>query len=440
MSHTWIGVISGALVAASGFGCAGEEEVEQVAPPETRTESSQEALTTPIALNPSGVSETFGLDGVSSLVLERNEFFDDLGTNGRRCETCHRAAEGFTIRPALVQLRFLITGGRDPLFRTVDGSNSPLSDVSSVHARRRAYSLLLERGVIRVGLRVPSNAEFELTAVEDPSGYSSSNELSLFRRPLPSVNLPFNTTIMWDGRETVAGRTLQQNLASQAAGATHGHAQRVLPLNASTLDSIVAFESALFQAQSHDSAAGSLTAMGARGGPSQLAKESFGATGNVRGFDLFDAWAGRTGKGAEAARASIARGQALFNLVRPAGTCTNCHDAHNIGTHTRGVMFDIGVSAPARRTASVPLYTLRNKVTGEERQTMDPGRALITGLWRDVDRFKVPSLRGLAARAPYFHDGSAATLDDVVDLSEARFGFTLTAQEQADLVAFLRAL
>jgi cytochrome c peroxidase len=57
-----------------------------------------------------------------------------------------------------------------------------------------------------------------------------------------------------------------------------------------------------------------------------------------------------------------------------------------------------------------------------------------------MDRFKVPTLRGLAARAPYFHDGSAAALEDVVDHLDRRFSAGLSADEKRDLVAFLRAL
>ena len=73
-------------------------------------------------------------------------------------------------------------------------------------------------------------------------------------------------------------------------------------------------------------------------------------------------------------------------------------------------------------------------------QTTDPGRALLTGKWQDVGKFKGPILRGLAARAPYFHNGSAATLDAVVDFYNTRFAIGLTPQEHADLVAFLRTL
>ena len=70
----------------------------------------------------------------------------------------------------------------------------------------------------------------------------------------------------------------------------------------------------------------------------------------------------------------------------------------------------------------------------------DPGRALITGAWADIGAFKVPALRNLAARPPYFHNGSAATLGDVVDRYEQVLGFSFTNSEKADLVAFLESL
>jgi cytochrome c peroxidase len=88
----------------------------------------------------------------------------------------------------------------------------------------------------------------------------------------------------------------------------------------------------------------------------------------------------------------------------------------------------------------MPLYTFRNKTTGEVLQTTDPGRALITGKWEHMSLFKGPILRGLAARAPYFHNGSAATLAEVVEFYNRRFNLGLSAQEKSDLVAFMKAL
>jgi cytochrome c peroxidase len=65
---------------------------------------------------------------------------------------------------------------------------------------------------------------------------------------------------------------------------------------------------------------------------------------------------------------------------------------------------------------------------------------MVTGKWDDIVKFKGPVLRGLAARPPYFHDGSAATLPDVIRFYDARFQARFTAQEKADLLAFLLAL
>ena len=101
---------------------------------------------------------------------------------------------------------------------------------------------------------------------------------------------------------------------------------------------------------------------------------------------------------------------------------------------------DLGLTDAALRTPDMPLYTFRNKTTGETVKTTDPGRALITGKWRHMSTFKGPVLRGLAARAPYFHNGSAATLDEAVNFYNNRFSIGLTPGDKADLVAFLKAL
>ena len=90
--------------------------------------------------------------------------------------------------------------------------------------------------------------------------------------------------------------------------------------------------------------------------------------------------------------------------------------------------------------AAISEHPVATQATGEVIATTDPGRALITGKWKDIGRFKGPVLRGLAARPPYFHNGSAADLDAVVDFYDQRFGLGLTPQERSDLVAFLRTL
>ena len=168
---------------------------------------------------------------------------------------------------------------------------------------------------------------------------------------------------------------------------------------------------------------------------------------------LFDEWTGVKDK----ERASIARGAALFGAARinitgvgglndalgaPVirGSCTSCHDAPNIGNHSVSLPIDIGIADASRRTPDMPLYTLRHKKTGATRQTTDPGRALLTGRWKDIGKFKGPVLRGLASRRPYFHDGSAADLGEVIDLYDQRFGIGFSDREKEDLFNFLSAL
>ena len=111
-----------------------------------------------------------------------------------------------------------------------------------------------------------------------------------------------------------------------------------------------------------------------------------------------------------------------------------------MGNHSVALPLNIGLSHASRRTPGMPLYTLRDNRTGKTVKTTDPGLALVTGKWKDIGRFKGPVLRGLAARPPYFHNGFAATLKDVVDFYDSRFAMHLTPREKRDLVAFLRAL
>jgi cytochrome c peroxidase len=114
----------------------------------------------------------------------------------------------------------------------------------------------------------------------------------------------------------------------------------------------------------------------------------------------------------------------------------------NVGDHSFPAPLNIGVGdlTSPLDLKYLPVITLRNNTTGEMVQTTDPGRALITGLWADIGKVKGPILRGLAARAPYFHNGSAANLSDVVVFYDKRFGIGFTDQEKADPIAFLNSL
>jgi cytochrome c peroxidase len=447
--------------------------VAVAAMPHIRADETPGALR-PFA-NPTGTVRT---STTSRIFDGDNPFFLDLGTNGRRCVSCHQASDAWTITPAHVQARFDESNGGDPIFTSNDGSNCEGAQPHSTADMRAAYSLLLTRGLIRIGLDVPPDAEFVIDAVDDPYHCApGTNDLSAYRRPLPSTNLRFLTAVMWDGRESLPTRTILEDLAHQANSATLGHAQAARDLTAHEAQDIVAFETGLFTAQDRDRFAGSLRADGARGGPAALSGQPFfpgindpvglnptGAPFDPNVFTIFNAWKalGDDDDPTTAARRAIARGQNTFNTrtftisgvaglnnqtfpngvtVPPSltGTCTICHDTPNAGDHSVKAPLNIGVADPAR-APYLPKYRLRNIQTGDAVWTTDPGRAMSTGRWADIGKFKGPILRALAARPPYFHNGSARTLEEVVEFYDTRFNMGLTMQEKADLVAFLRAL
>lgn len=379
---------------------------------------------------PSGVGETVFTAGEDP----DNPFFAALGTNARSCATCHDQDAGWSVTPEALQARFDDSDGLDPVFRALDGATSPDADVSTVAARRDAYALLLAKGLVRVGLPVPDDADFTLTAVDDPYGFATAAELSLFRRPLPATNLRFASQLMWDGRAP--------SLELQAIDALVGHAEADA-IDDDAVARLVAFESSIYTAQARDDLAGDLADDGARGGADALAE----LARDGAGFALYAAWLDDD----DPQRAAIARGEQIFDrrpirirgvagLADQDGTCATCHDEADVGSHATPRLMDLGIADDDRRTAELPLYTFTRASDGRVSRRTDPGAALITGRWADLGKFKVPSLRGLAMRPPYFHDGRAADLGEVLRFYQQRFDLDLSRRERADLIAFLSAL
>jgi hypothetical protein len=459
--------------------------------------------------DPTGYVATYNTAGD---IDESNPFFQQLGTNGRTCATCHQADEAFTLAASHVRQRFLQSGGTDPLFAPVDGANCPNAKTGDA----TAHSLLLQNGLIRIGIALPANPEFTITPVHDPYGCAVMVDpntgqltISVYRRPLPSTSLGFLSTVMWDGRETLLPlndeSTFKANLISdlkqQAIDATLGHAQAKQPPSNEQLAAIVNFELGLFSAQVSDDRAGFLFLDGAQGGPLNLSSQPYypgindslghdphGGTFDPNVFSLYTQWfGGAAGDDStdssgqrRAARADIAAGEQLFNnaplkitavrglndsqaLGYPqviAGTCTTCHDTPNVGNHSLPLPLDIATShalpnesdpniTAALRELEVPdlpIYLVSNCPDPNDARhklsffTSDPGKGLITGKCSDVNRVKGPILHGLAARAPYFHNGAAANLDEVVNFYDKRFQMQLTDQQKKQIVAFLNSL
>ncbi len=464
--------------------------------------------------NPGGASQTYSTVGGG--IDQTGPFFQSLGTNGRSCGSCHQPSDGMSVSALNVQLRFDQTAGLDPIFRTVDGSNCDHDvDISTLRGRYFAYSLLRTRGLIRIFLAVPAGADYAVTAVSNPYGCSETNVISQYRRPLPATNLQFLSAVMFDGREStpLTGTTkilyanypgsLESDLIHQSLDATITHAQGdgTRPTPAEQQE-IVNFEMALFTAQSVGFFTGPLNSAGGNGGPIPLATLPFFIsmnssihallpngpeqpgglvtpgdgqfTSNI--FNLYDAWSGLPSYDF---RASVARGQAIFN-TRPVtitgvaginddvsdgglvaggipsltGTCGTCHDTPNVGNHSFPTPLNIGTGDPSPSNVSVnmggidisylPQITVCQLVNGQPsdncKTTSDLGQALIDGKFAHVGKIKGPILRGLSARAPYFHNGSAKGLLDVVHFYENRFGLVLSPRDELDLVNFLSVL
>jgi cytochrome c peroxidase len=422
-------------------------------------------------------------------------FFQSLGTNGRTCGTCHAPSDGFGLSAIDAQIRYFISHGKDPLFGQVDGSTCPTGPINN--------SLVVNNGLIRIGLQVPPNdfdpnpPQYTIAAVQDPYGCALTTNpqgqqtVSVYRRPLPATNLGFLSAVMFDGREScfdplnneqTFAANLNADLTQQAIDATLGHAQATQPPTQSQLSDIVGLEMELNSAQIHDFYAGNLYGnRGSQGGPQFLPTQQYypGINDSLGGdpegkqfdpnvFTIYKSWQNSRNR----QQASIARGEQIFNtqpltisnvpgLViggqQIAGTCTTCHDTPNVGNHSFPLPLDIGngrsllyetdpniiAGLKQLQPPTLPVFELvcaQGPLAGQTFYTTDPGKALISGQCSDIGRGKGLILRGLSARAPYFHNGSAANLSQIVNFYNKRFQMNMTAQQMQDLINFLQTL
>jgi hypothetical protein len=306
---------------------------------------------------------------------------------------------------------------------------------------------------------------------------------------------------MWDGRETLqkinttAGfqseDALTADLLDQANSATTGHAAGTPIVGLPPQTDIVTFETNLYTGQSLlQNQHIALNGDGANGGAQYLADVVapaffIGINDPLKpgftnaNFTIYQAWEPTSPSYASLKKdeQAVGRGEAIFNnttfvihdvpglnsfpgtpLANPndpffgqdiRGGCAVCHNSPNVGNHSTSLPINIGVTMaqPINNDgtpntvldiANLPVYTIGNGAGTV--QVTDPGRALISGHFLDAGKTKGPILRGLASRAPYFHNGSAGDLTTVVNFYNARFGIGLTADQVSDLAAFLAAL
>jgi hypothetical protein len=436
------------------------------------------------------------LNGNGAFNTDRHPFFEAVGSNGRACVTCHQPSNAMSLGVAQIRERWTETHGTDPVFAAVDGSNCP----TLPQAQPASHSLLLDRGLFRIYLPWPALAsdgtpihpEFTIQVVRDPTGCNTSPlyglnsphpAISVYRRPRVVGNLKFvlgredlaqdaaisgaPASLAADGRD----RTLEQ----QAAEAMHAHEQSGGALTAAQLRQIVDYESQVFVAQTDDNLGGELAEVDGPLGAWNLARSKV-AQSNVQSdashralFLDANYWkspSSAAGAAQSEFRASVARGNAIFtsrpfridgvaNLATGksprsvTGTCGTCHTAPLSGSSLQQQAMDVGTTELVHSAdlAGLPLFKITCDPTaaphpylGRVIYTTDPGRALVTGKCSDVGSIVMQQFRGLAARAPYFSNGSAKTLMDVVDYYDRRFNMALTPRDKQDLVNFLSAL
>jgi hypothetical protein len=439
---------------------------------------------------------------------KQNPFFQPLGSNGRACVTCHQPAYAMSLSVDAIRERWKATQGKDPLFAAVDGANCP----DLPQGKQSSHSLLLNRGLIRVGLPWPPRngpAEFSIEVINDPTGCNTSPAyglksahptVSVFRRPRVAANLkyvtnphpqfalklgglaeldpetgqPVSMNFMADAREPT--------IRSQARSAASDHLERKNPLPDSVLQRIVEFESQVYVAQIADRQAGRLDeASGPPAlGPRAMVSHNTGVLGDNDYnpvFQLFDVWKkpaaiSSTAPPQDEFRASVARGNDIFMFrqfwLRDAAhinsiglgnplkrTCATCHNAQMTGQDLSAGWVDLGTNnyptwtEPAfyKESRELPVFKIvcsqdaaPHPYLGRVIYTSDPGRALISGRCVDVGSIVMQQFRGLAARAPYFSNGSARTLRELVDYYDRRFDMKLNEQEKQDLTNFLGVL
>jgi hypothetical protein len=327
--------------------------------------------------------------------------------------------------------------------------------------------------------------------------HSANPTVSVFRRPRPAANLKYVVsggtpivlkTGMLADLDPDTGKPVSMNLMSdareatlktQAISAIMGHEQAKVSPTRQQLDRIIEFESQVYVSQAAHIFGGPLVEPGGPPalGVAALRDHKAGVLGDNDYdpvFGMFNSWK----KGNDYYRASVARGADIFmyrqfwirdtahinsiGLGNPLKrTCATCHNAQMTGQDLSAGWVDVGTNtfptwtepstwaeaSPGKDSSDLPVFKITcsrdadpHPYLGRVIYTTDPGRALISGRCADVGSIVMQQLRGLAARAPYFANGSAKTMREVVDFYDRRFDMKLNDQEKEDLVNFLEVL
>ena len=344
-----------------------------------------------------------------------NGDFPNVHSNGRSCATCHVPEEAFQLTPAHVEARFQALQlarqtdpeADDPLFRAVD-ANDGAAD----------FTNLRQHALVRVFIPLPTDASGRklMWPQDDPN----ATVVSVWRATPTVLNTAFTGPYQLDARFN----TLQE----QAVGALINHAEVERIPAMRFLNDVAAFQMTQFSSPSVKLLSAAL-ASGQTPGPTDPPLNELEQ-----------------------------RGRALFERH-----CTLCH-----GGLTQTVPLpelppgirDIRVSKPVPPfAADLPfapsplrprLWVFRVGETLTVRPSTDPGQALLTGSIAQMNFFDINTLYGISKTAPYFHDNSAATLEDVLRHYQLEFiavrrvapnpPALLLDEELAPLLAYLRKI
>jgi cytochrome c peroxidase len=348
-----------------------------------------------------------------------------LDGNGRACADCHMPADSFQLSPASAEARFQFLqwrrrvdpGADDPLFRPIDADDFRINGETAAD-----FSNLRQNGLVRITLTLPPTIR-----LIDPVTNAVSNETTVdVWRSVPTVNNvaltgPDVSGPVWPRDPNPTGgyqldariTTLQE----QALGALVNHAQISRPPQ-KLLDDLSSFQRTLFTNQ-HVRALADAVRQGATAlpdpDPPLNELEQQGKTVFERACSQCHGGAGQSTPVFPVNRFSTISSQ----CPRPVDTVTparfsfaECPSRLARNARTYEIVLSLPTQGPA---GMIPAGT---KV---RRTSSDPGRALQTGFvggpgpFDDWDKLDVPGLRGLRATAPYFHNNSAATLEEVVD-------------------------
>jgi cytochrome c peroxidase len=340
---------------------------------------------------------------------------DGLGANGRACATCHVPEDAFQLSPKTVERRYaalLAARARDPqaddpLFRPIDAD-----DFRTKGAAASDYSNL-RRGLIRVSLPLPPN----LRLIDPRTDLPSTQTVADVWRAVPSI---LNVAITGGpGGYQLDGRI--DTLQNQALAALRTHADaRQIP-NARWLDELAAFENAQFSSNGVEQLARAI-----REGHTPFPDPDPPLNEVERtGKEIFRrSCSSCHGSDQHPSTASVTSPPLKLRYHTIVSACPRPKQAwcSKLGC------FTLPACEPAlERNARTYELTLANGAK-ERITTSDPGRLLLSGNLADAESFDhshgvfdIPQLRGIVRTAPYFHNNSAATLEDVLTFYQAFF-------------------